>query len=121
MAGTLSVPLNGAPAPEAGVSPSLFVVLVLTTLGSAALGALAGMALYRRRSLPYFLVTVAIGTLLLRSLLGIGTLGGVTSMATHHLLEHLLDAVVIGLLFAAVYVARSADARRDSGSEAEYR
>lgn len=100
---------------------SLVVVLAVTTVGSAILGSIAGMALYRRRSLPYFLVTVAIGTLLLRSLLGIGTLGGLTSMATHHLLEHLLDAVVIGLLFAAVYVARSTDDRPEPSSEAEYR
>lgn len=87
----------------------LLVILLITGIGSAGLVTLAGMALYRRRSLSHFLVTVAIGTLLLRTFLGGVTMGGFMSMHTHHVIEHFLDAVVIGLLFAAVYVTRSID------------
>lgn len=85
----------------------LLVILAITAVGSAVLGSLAGMALFRRRSLSYFLVTIAIGTLLLRSFLGMVTIPGLISTHTHHVLEHILDTLVIGLLFAAVYVARS--------------
>lgn len=85
------------------------VVLAVTGLGSAALVAVALTALFRRRSLSYFLVTMALGTLLLRSFLGAVTVGGIVSQHDHHLLEHVLDAIVIGLLFTAVYTARSID------------
>lgn len=85
------------------------VVLAVAGLGSAALVAVAVMALFRRRSLSYFLVTMAIGTLLLRAFLGAVTLGGVVSGHDHHLLEHVLDVLVIGLLFTAVYAARGID------------
>lgn len=92
---------------------SLSIVLLLAGIGSAALVALAGLALYRRRSHSYLLVTIALGTLLVRTFLGGVTVGGLMSMQTHHVLEHVLDALVIGLLFAAVYAARSVDPAPD--------
>lgn len=87
------------------------VILAATGLGAAALVAVAGVALFRRQSLSYFLVTLAIGTLLLRSFLGTVTLGGLMTAHRHHLLEHVLDVVVVALLFAAVYAARRVDPR----------
>ncbi len=87
----------------------LYGILVVAGLGSAALVGVAGIALFRRRSLSYFLVTMAIGTLLLRSFVGAVTIGGLIPPETHHLLEHGLDAVVIVLLFTAVYAARRID------------
>lgn len=81
-------------------------ILVFAGIGSGVLVAVATAALLRRQSLSYSLVTLAIGTLLLRSFVGAVTLGGVVSTHTHHLIEHFLDAVVIGLLFVAVYAAR---------------
>lgn len=85
------------------------VVLAVAGLGSAALVAVAVTALFRRRSLSYFLVTTAIGTLLLRAFLGAVTLGGLVAQHNHHVLEHVLDVIVIGLLFTAVYAARRID------------
>lgn len=85
------------------------VILVVAGLGSGVLAGVAALALFRRQSLSYFLVTLAVGTLLLRSFLGVVTLGGLVSAHEHHLLEHVLDAVVIGLLFSAVYAARRID------------
>lgn len=87
----------------------LALVLVVAGLGAAVLVAISGLALYRRRSLSYVLVTLAIGALLLRSLLGTVTLGGLLADPTHHVLEHVVDVVVVGLLFAAVYAARRVD------------
>lgn len=86
---------------------TFLLALTVTGLGSAALVALAGAALLRRRSWPYFLVTVALGSLALRTFLGAVTIGGFVSLHAHHVLEHLLDALVVGLLFAAVYAART--------------
>ena len=85
------------------------VVLGVAGLGSAVLAGAAALALFRRQSLSYFLVTLAVGTLLFRSFLGAVTLGGLVSAHGHHLLEHALDAVVIVLLFGAVYAARRID------------
>jgi hypothetical protein len=82
------------------------LTLGIASLGSALLVGVSVLALFRRQSLSYFLVTLAIGTLLLRSFLGAVTLWGLVSAHAHHFLEHVLDALVIGLLFTAVYAAR---------------
>lgn len=87
------------------------VILGAAGLGSAVLVAVALGALFRRRSLSYFLVTMAIGTFLLRTFLATVTYTGLVSAHSHHLLEHVFDVVVIGLLFAAVYATRRIDAR----------
>lgn len=96
------------------------VILAMTAIGTAALVVLAMMALFRRRSLSYFLVTMAIGTLLLRTFLGAVTLGGLVSPHAHHLLEHVFDALVISLLFTAVYAARRTDPRSMTKSDVRY-
>lgn len=72
------------------------VILVVAGLGSGVLAGVAALALFRRQSLSYPLETLAVGTLLLRSFLGVVTLGGLVSAHEHHLLEHALDAVVLG-------------------------
>lgn len=88
---------------------TLLVILGLAGLGSAALVVLSVSALLHRRSWSYFLVTLAIGSVLLRTLLGAATMGGYMPLSLHHVLEHLLDGLIVGLLFTAVYVARSVD------------
>jgi len=85
------------------------LVLLTTGVGSAALIAVGSMALYRRRSLSHLLVTAATSVLLIRALLGVVMLGGYLPEGTHHLLERFLDATAVGLLFTAVYFARSTD------------
>lgn len=82
------------------------VVLAAAGLASLLLAGLAGVALYRRRSASYALVAAAIGTLLVRTLLGIGTEAHVFAGHTHHFVEHLLDVAVVALLIAAVALAR---------------
>lgn len=86
---------------------TLHASLVVAGLGSALLVAVAGAALFRRRSLSYLLVTLAIVILALRSFLGVVTVAGHLSLHGHHVVEHALDALVIGLLFAAVYAVRT--------------
>lgn len=82
------------------------LVLAAASLASAALVGVAILALVRRQSLSYGLVTAAIGALLVRSILGIGTHAGVFAGHTHHFLEHILDVAVVTLLIVAVAVAR---------------
>jgi hypothetical protein len=82
------------------------IVLGVTAIGSLALVGIAAIALFRRQSLSYFLVTLAIGTLLLRTFLGGVVLGGLVSSHVHHFVEHVLDALLIGFVFTAVYAAR---------------
>lgn len=86
---------------------TLLVILMLAGIGSASLVAVSTGALLRRRSWSYFLVTLAIGTLTLRTFLGAVMVGDFISPDMHHTLEHLLDVLVIGLLFGAVYLART--------------
>lgn len=97
------------------VEHPLWVTITLATIGSAVLVAVAGMALLRRRSWSYLYVTIAIGMLAIRSLVGLLSLGGPIEVGTHHVLEHLLDVFVIGLLFAAIYVARTGRPESASG------
>lgn len=85
------------------------LILLIAGLGGVLLVTLSSLALFRRQSLSYFLVTLAIATLVVRSFLGTVMLGGLLSDYSHHLLEHVLDIVVIGLLFTAVLVTRRID------------
>lgn len=81
-------------------------ILVAASVCSAAIVALAVAALLRRRATSYYLVVGALGALLLRSLLGIVTDGGVIPGHTHHFLEHVLDVAMVAMLFAAIWLTR---------------
>lgn len=95
---------------------SLWAIITVATLGSSALVVVAGMAYLRRRSWSYLFITVAIGMLVVRSVVGLFALGGPLQIGTHHVLEHLLDVVAIALLFAAIYVARTTDPAHGSST-----
>jgi heme A synthase len=101
-------PLHGM-APTVVAQPSLAIVLTLAGLTSVGILALAVVALTRRQSWSYLLVTLAIGTLGLRVLLGGLMLFGLIDLGIHHLLEHVVDILMALLLFAAVYTARSTE------------
>ncbi|MFC6952417.1 DUF7471 family protein [Halorubellus litoreus] len=89
------------------VGPAYAAVLVLASLGSAALGGLALAAFARRRTSPYLFVALAVVALAARSALGwLGMVGGL-SATTHHTAEHGLDVVMVALVVAAVWYARS--------------
>ena len=81
----------------------LLVVLGLATLGTAALF-LVGVAGYRRRGTSvYLLLTVALGLLVCRSVVGFGTALGIVPMPIHHLIEHGSDFAVATLVLYALY------------------
>jgi diacylglycerol kinase len=81
--------------------------LVFAGIASAGLLGLALAAYLRRRSGSYLLILLALGALLARSLVGLGTVLGRISQPQHHLLEHALDVGMAALVIAAVYYART--------------
>ncbi len=92
----------------AGEAAVLLGVLVLTTLGTLALFGVALIAARRRRSRPYTVLTVAIGLLVVRSVVGIGTVLGRVPMVVHHLVEHTTDLAIAVLILAAAYLVTGA-------------
>ena len=89
-------------------SPTLTAVLLLGGLGASLILGLALAALLRRRSVPYLLVALAVLAVLARTVVGAVSLRGGLAPGTHHLVEHLLDVVMVALVVAAVVVARRA-------------
>lgn len=109
--------IHSAPFEADWLSPELatllVVVIVLAAVGTTVLF-LFGLAAYsRRRSFRYLLVTVVLGLLVLRSVVGLGTVFGLVPMEVHHLIEHGLDFAIAVLILYAVY--RSGSAERESG------
>lgn len=92
-------------------------LLAVSAVGSLVVFALAVGAFRRRRSLPYLLITAALGALVMRPVVGAGTLLGVVPMWHHHFLEHLLDVVIAALLLAAVFSVRALDTAPDAGAQ----
>src|SRR6056297_3426740 len=87
--------------------PGFAVLLALAGLGSAVLVGLALAALVRRRSRSYLLMTLALATLLARTAVAALLFTGSVSAASHHWVEHVLDAAMAALVVAAVYDARA--------------
>jgi hypothetical protein len=101
----MTVPLHGGFAGSGSVS--LYATLAIAVIGSAALLGLAIAAVLRRGTRPYLLIAAAIGAVFARAAVGGLTVTGVFSATEHHLLEHGLDAVLVALVIAAVYYART--------------
>jgi hypothetical protein len=99
------VPLHGGLGGSG--SASLYVTLAVAAVGSVVLLGLAIAALVRRQSRPYLLIAAAIGAVFTRSAVGGLTMAGTLSTTEHHLLEHGLDVVLVALVIAAVYYART--------------
>lgn len=93
---------------------TLATLLAVGALGAACVLGLALAALHRRPSWPYLLIALALGTLFVRFVTGVGYVQGSVTAETHHLLEHGLDVAMAALVIAAVVVARDA---RPSGGE----
>jgi cell division protein FtsW (lipid II flippase) len=89
-----------------GVQGSRFLlgVLVLAGVGTTLVFALSVVAYRRRRQKSHLLVSVAIGLLVVRTLVGFGTVRGITPMLYHHLVEHTFDFLIAGFVLAAAYV-----------------
>ena len=81
----------------------LLVILVLATLGTATLFVIGLAGYRRRRTRTYLLMTVVLGLLVVRSVVGIGTVLGAVPMPVHHLIEHSSDLAVAALVLYALF------------------
>jgi hypothetical protein len=86
---------------------ALPTILAVTAVVSLIVLGLGVVALAKRRSRSYLLITMALGTLVGRTLVGGLAMDGTLSMELHHLIEHTLDGVMAVLLLVAVYYART--------------
>jgi hypothetical protein len=89
------------------VSVGLLAVVGAAAVGTAILLGLALAAYARRRSRPSLLLAAAFAALLGRSAVVALSLLGWLSATHHHVFEHGLDVVLVALVVAAVYYART--------------
>lgn len=85
-------------------SPLLLGVIGLAFLGTSALFCLALIAFSRRRTLQYLLIMGALSALVVRSIVGLGTIYGVVPMYLHHVVSHTLDFLAAALVLYTVYL-----------------
>jgi len=92
-----------------GVQGSVFLltIIALAGVGTAVVFGLSLVAYRRRHEKSYLLISVAIGLLVLRTLVGFGTVRGVTPMLYHHLVEHTFDFLIAALVLGAAYMGGS--------------
>ncbi|WP_224336530.1 DUF7471 family protein [Haloprofundus halobius] len=89
--------------------------VVLAGFGSTLIVAVGLIALLRRQSRSHALVVLALAALLARSGVAVLTIGGVVPFDFHHAIEHALDFVMVALVIAAVYYARSIERAAPTG------
>ena len=84
-------------------SPLLLAVIAIAGIGTGVLFAVSLVSYSRRRNRQFLLISVAVGALLARSIIGAGTVLGYVPMAVHHFVEHSLDFVIAAVVLYAVY------------------
>lgn len=85
------------------LTPVLLAVIVLAAAGTTVLFCFGVVAYSRRRSTRYLLITIALGLLVTRSVVGLGTVFGLVPMTVHHLVEHGADFTIAVLILYAAY------------------
>ncbi len=84
-------------------SLTLLTVVAIAGIGTGILFLVSLVAYRRRQSSQYLLISVAVGALLTRSVVGAGTVLGYVPMPVHHFLEHSLDFAIAAIVLYAVY------------------
>lgn len=97
------------------VAPVLLFVILLAAAGTMALFIIAVLGYRRRRQPRFFIVALVIGALVVRSVVGLGTVFGVTPMTVHHLVEHSIDFLIAAGLLYAIYYSQTGN---DTATEA---
>ncbi|WP_455550785.1 DUF7471 family protein [Haloarcula laminariae] len=92
-----------------GEATVLLILIALATLGTVVLFLIATAGAIRRRNTTYLLLTVAIGLLVARSFVGLGTVFGAVPMPVHHLAGHGVDLSIALLVLAAIFIVDSPD------------
>lgn len=84
-------------------SLALLTVVAIAGIGTGILFLVSLVAYRRRQSSQYLLISVAVGALLARSVVGAGTVLGYVPMPVHHFVEHSLDFAIAAIVLYAVY------------------
>ncbi|WP_212589833.1 MULTISPECIES: hypothetical protein [unclassified Halorubrum] len=84
-------------------SPVLLAVIACAGIGTGALFLVSLVAYRRRQTGQYRLISAAVGVLVLRSLVGAGTVLGGVPMPVHHFIGHSLDFLIAAMILYAVY------------------
>lgn len=101
------------------LTPILLAVIVLAAIGTTVLFCFGVVAYSRRRSRRYLLITAVLGLLVIRSIVGLGTVFGLVPMTVHHLVEHGFDFSIAVLVLYAVYRSGPGSRRRSLGSDGD--
>lgn len=81
----------------------LLSVVLVASLGTGLLFVVSYVAFRRRQNKQYLIISLAVGALFSRSIVGAGTVLGYTPMTVHHLVEHSLDFLIAAMVLYAVY------------------
>jgi hypothetical protein len=87
----------------------LIIALSAGTVFSILVALLSFVAFLKRRTISYLLIAVAFSTFLGKTSLGLTYLMGRMNPEMHHSFEHTLDVIMMALVLAAVYYARSSE------------
>jgi hypothetical protein len=119
LATATAFPAASATAGGWGVEGSLplLAVALVAGVGTGLLFLVSLVAYRRRRSAQYAMISVAVGALLARSVVGAGTVLGVVPMPVHHFLEHSLDFLIAAVILYAVYAYAPGSVGDDAPSE----
>ena len=85
-------------------SVTLLGLILAAVLATGVLFVVSLVAYRRRQTVQYLLVSLAIAGLVVRSVVGTGTVLGVIPMPIHHLVSHSLDVFIASVVLYAVYV-----------------
>ncbi|WP_227014817.1 DUF7471 family protein [Natronorubrum aibiense] len=88
------------------LAPVLVGVIVLAVLGTMVLFAIGLAGYLQRQTTQYLVLTIALGALVARSIVGMGTVLGLVPMTSHHLIEHSSDVFIAAVLLSLLYWSR---------------
>jgi hypothetical protein len=99
------------------IDTALLPVLFIGGLASSVLVTAGIIAFSRRQARSYLFVVLALGTLVMKALLGGLALSDIIPISQHHLIEHALDMLLAVFLLIAVYDARTSPSRYSNTGE----
>jgi len=85
------------------MAPVLIGIILLAAFGTTILFLASVVGYHRRRTLRHGIIAVALGLLVARSLVGLGTVFGFVPMVAHHVIEHGFDLLIAALLLYLLY------------------
>lgn len=88
---------------DPGFSPVLTGAILLAGIGTTVLCLVSISAYLQRRSTRLLLVVIALAALVMRTIIGLGTMFGIVPMTVHHLVSHSLDFFIAIVILYGVY------------------